>query len=118
MASCALTPAESKIPTSGVLALMLEVNSRLKADDAKCRLMASARAAVLDDGTHAYTVFQQGAGRVDAVAAVYESAKRCANRGLKIKEDLDGKRHFAGLAGVYRGGVGSGVGQEISSPNE
>ncbi len=85
---------------SGVLALMLEADSRLKADDAKCRLMASARAAVLDDGTHAYTVFQQGAGRVDAVAAVYESAKRCANRGLKIKEDLDGKRHFAGLAGV------------------
>jgi len=85
---------------SGVLALMLEADSRLKADDAKCRLMASARAAVLDDGTHAYTVFQQGAGLVDAVAAVYESAKRCANRGLKIKEDLDGKRHFAGLAGV------------------
>jgi len=90
---------------SGVLALMLEKKSKLKPDQAKCRLIASARAAVLDDGTLAYTVFQQGAGRVDAFAAVYEKTSDCANRGLKIKEDVGGRQHFAGLAAVDENGT-------------
>jgi serine protease AprX len=85
---------------SGVLALMLQAEPKLKPDDAKCRLIASARAAVRDDGIHAYTIFQQGAGLVDAVAAVNESAAGCANHDLNIKEDLAGQRHYAGLAGV------------------
>ena len=90
---------------SGVLALMLQAEPKLKADDAKCRLIISARAAVLDDGTHAYTVFQQGAGRIDAVAAVNESASGCANRGMDIKDDINGEKHYAGLAGVDESGT-------------
>jgi serine protease AprX len=85
---------------SGVLALMLQAEPKLKPDDAKCRVIASARAAVLNDGTHAYSIFQQGAGMVDAVAAVNESVAGCANRDLNIKKDLAGLRHYAGLAGV------------------
>ena len=85
---------------SGVLALMLEADSKLQPDDAKCQLMVSARAAELNDGTHAYSVFQQGAGRVDAIAAINESTAGCANRGMNIKDDLSGAMHYAGSAGV------------------
>ena len=55
---------------------------------------------MLNDGTHAYSIFQQGAGMVDAVAAVNESVVRCANHDLNIKDDLAGRLHYAGLAGV------------------
>ena len=91
---------QSTAVVSGVLALMLQAEPRLNPDDAKCRLIASARAAVREDGTHTYSIFQQGAGMVDAVAAVNESVDGCANRDLDIKKDLAGLHHYAGLAGV------------------
>src|SRR6202008_4147960 len=52
--------------TSGVAALMLQVNPSLGPDDVKCRLMSSAHPALTDIGTLAYTIFQQGAGEVNA----------------------------------------------------
>ena len=85
---------------SGVIALMLEADPSLEPDDIKCRLMISARAALRPDGTHAYSVFQQGAGKVYAPGAVAATELGCANQGLDIRSDLDGSRHFAGPAGV------------------
>ena len=67
--------------TTGVVALMLQSDPTLTPDDVKCRLLASARPAVTSSGTLAYSVFQQGAGLINAVAAVNSSATGCANRG-------------------------------------
>ena len=76
--------------TSGVVALMLDVNPNLTPDQVKCRLMDSARPAVKTDGTLAYSVFQQGAGLVNAQDAAYSNAQRlrqrrsqCAARSLR-----------------------------------
>ena len=64
----------------------------------KCRLIAAARPAVKTNGKLAYSVFQQGAGLINAVAAVNSSATNCANRGLDIDADLAGTAHFGGPA--------------------
>ncbi len=90
---------------SGVLALMLHVDPTLSPDQAKCRVLASARIALRDDGTHAYSIFQQGAGLVDAKAAIDESAVDCANQGLDIGKDLAGTEHYAGPSGVDENGT-------------
>lgn len=86
--------------TTGVVALMLQTEPSLRPDDVKCRLLSSARAAVAADGRLAYSVFQQGAGLVDARAAVSSTAKGCANRGLDIAADLAGTAHFGGPANM------------------
>jgi serine protease AprX len=83
---------------SGVVALMLEVNPLLSPDEVKCRLMSSARPALKPDGSLAYSVFQQGAGLVNAHDAVYSTASRCANQGLNLTVDLAGLKHFGGPA--------------------
>ena len=70
----------------------------LTPDDVKCRLLASARPAVTSTGTLAYSVFQQGAGLINAVSAVNSSATGCANHGLNIAADLAGTQHFGGPA--------------------
>ena len=82
--------------TSGVVALMLERSPALSPDDVKCRLMTAAQPAVNSDGTLAYTVFQQGAGLVNAYNAVYGTAKGCANQGLNVAADLFGGQHYGG----------------------
>jgi len=84
--------------TTGVVALMLQSDPSLAPDDVKCRLLASARPAVTSAGTLAYSVFQQGAGLINAVAAVDSSATGCANRGLNVAADLAGTQHFGGPA--------------------
>ena len=84
--------------TTGVVALMLQSDPSLAPDDVKCRLLASARPAVTSAGTLAYSVFQQGAGLINAVSAVNSSATGCANRGLNIAADLAGTQHFGGPA--------------------
>jgi hypothetical protein len=84
--------------TTGVVALMLQADPALAPDDVKCRLIASARPAVNSNGTLAYSVFQQGAGLINAVAAVNSSASGCANVGLNIAADLAGTQHFGGPA--------------------
>ncbi len=83
---------------SGVVALMLQADPSLAADDVKCRLMASARPAVAADGTLAYSVFQQGAGMIHAQDAVTATESGCANGGLDVAQDLAGTRHYGGVA--------------------
>jgi hypothetical protein len=43
-------------------------------------------------------VFQQGAGLVNAYAAVYSQAANCANQGLDIAKDIAGTAHYGGPA--------------------
>ncbi len=78
--------------TTGVVALMLQADPSLTPDTVKCRLLASTRPAVNAQGKLAYSVFQQGAGLINAVAAVNSSAIGCANRGLNSQADLAGTR--------------------------
>ena len=80
---------------SGVAALMLQKDPSLSPDDVKCRLMASAKAAI-SDGKATYSLLQQGAGLIDAVAALDSNAEDCANQGLDLKADLAGIAHFKG----------------------
>jgi subtilisin family serine protease len=84
--------------TSGVVALMLQTNPTLTPDNLKCRLMAAARPAITSTGTLAYSVFQQGAGLINAVAAVNASVTGCANVGLDVAADLAGTVHVGGPA--------------------
>jgi len=84
--------------TSGVVALMLQSHPTLTPDEVKCRLLASARPAVSSSGTLAYSVFQQGAGLINAVSAINSSATGCANKGLNVSADLAGTEHFGGPA--------------------
>jgi subtilisin family serine protease len=83
---------------SGVAALMLQHEPWLSPDDVKCRLMASARPALDATGKPSYTVFQQGAGLVDAYAAVHGTASGCGNPGLNVDLDLAGQAHYSGPA--------------------
>ncbi len=85
---------------SGIVALILEQNPELSPDEVKCRLMATARAAVDSSGQLAYSVFQQGAGMVSAVDAADSTASHCANQGLDIDNDLRGRAHYGGPANV------------------
>ena len=83
---------------SGIAALMVSEDSSLSPDDIKCRLMSTARPAVNDDGSLAYSVFQQGAGLVNALDAVQSGATDCANQGLNLSKDLAGRSHYGGPA--------------------
>ena len=56
---------------SGIAALMIQHDPYLTPDEVKRRLMETARPAVDDRGQLAYSVFQQGAGLVNAHDAVY-----------------------------------------------
>jgi hypothetical protein len=89
---------------SGIAALMLEAEPGLTPDQVKCKLIAGARPAVNPDGSLAFSVFQQGAGLVNARAAVEATEYDCANRGLDIDADLAGTRHFGGRANQHADG--------------
>jgi serine protease AprX len=84
--------------TSGAVALMLQVNPGLTPDAVKCRLMSGAHPAVNANGTLAYSVFQQGAGLVNAHDAVYGTVSNCANQGVNVLLDLAGLQHYGGPA--------------------
>jgi serine protease AprX len=84
--------------TSGVVALMLQANPTLTPDQLKCQLLSSATALVGKKGEATYSVFQQGAGLVNANAAVQSQAANCANIGLNINNDIAGTAHYGGPA--------------------
>jgi len=88
---------------SGVVALMMQKQWRTP-DDVKCGLLATARPAVKSGGGRAYSVFQQGAGLVDAVEAALSTERGCANRGMDVALDLSGARHYGGPANRDAGG--------------
>ena len=75
---------------SGVVALMLQKSPNLTNDQVKYRLMRTARSAV-DPQTNEpiYSVWEQGAGLVDARDAIHSSATNVANYGLDIERDLN-----------------------------
>jgi serine protease AprX len=89
---------QSAAVVSGVVALMLQAQPFLTPDQVKCKLMSSARPAVDGTGKLAYTVFQQGAGQVDAFGAIFSQNYGCANVGLNIANDIAGTQHYMGPA--------------------
>jgi serine protease AprX len=87
----------SAAQVSGVVALMLAQNPVLTPDQVKYRLLASALPAITPDGKPAFSVWQQGTGRVNAYKAVYGNLIGTANQGLDINADLSGTQHFVGF---------------------
>jgi len=82
---------------TGIAALIIGNDPYITPDDVKCRIMSTARTA--NDGDKmTYSPFSQGAGLVNAYAAVKSSATGCANNGLSVEDDLLGITHFAGPA--------------------
>jgi len=90
---------------TGIVALMLSDDSTLTPDDVKCRLVTTAQPAILDDGTPAYSVFQQGAGLVNAQTALNSQQTQCANQSIDIALDLSGAQHYAGPAAQDENGA-------------
>jgi len=91
--------------TSGAVALMLQNDPSLTPDQVKCKLMASAQPAVNPSNHLAYSIFQQGAGMINVLAATSTSALNCANQGLNIAADLAGTEHFGGAANETANGT-------------
>ena len=74
---------------SGIVALMLQANPDLTNDEVKYQLMATARPAIDPaTGDPAYSPWEQGAGLVDADAAVFSAETGAANTGMDIALDL------------------------------
>jgi serine protease AprX len=84
--------------TSGIVALMLDAEPSLTPDEVKCRLIDTAHTALDDQGNLGFSVFQQGAGVVNAFDAVNSTASGCANGGLDVSADLADTSHFIGTA--------------------
>ena len=92
---------------SGIVALMLQANPGLTNEQVKYRLMATARPAVDEaTGKPAYSIWEQGAGLVDARQAVLcdsAPAEACAlgiaNEGMDITRDLATNEHYWGFTG-------------------
>lgn len=85
---------------SGVAALLLTQDPSLTPDQVKCRLIDSAHSAQNNDGTLAYSVFQQGSGLVNARDALNSNSTDCANQSLDIARDLSGEEHYYGPANI------------------
>jgi serine protease AprX len=94
---------QSAAVVSGIAALIISQNDGISPDDVKCKLMSSALSATVD-GENVYSVFQQGAGLVDAVNAVESDASGCANAGLDVAKDLSGEEHYGGPATMNESG--------------
>ena len=85
--------------TTGVAALILSKNPGLSPDQVKYRLMQTAFPWVDPATTRAgYSIWQQGAGRINAPDAVFAQVKGSANGGLDIRADLSGAKHFEGYS--------------------
>ncbi len=93
---------QSTAVTSGIVALLLQEDPTLSPDDVKCRLLSSAIAgANSETDEYTYSVFQQGAGFVNAERAVNSDTVGCANRGMNIEQTLTAQtkyQHYVGPA--------------------
>jgi subtilisin family serine protease len=87
---------------SGVAALTLSQNPNLTPDQVKFRLMYSALPWVnLEQDNAVYSLWQQGAGRVNAPDAVFADMDGEANPGMDIHADLNGEQsdsHYEGYS--------------------
>ena len=87
----------SSAVVSGIVALMLEKHPNLTPDQVKYRLTLTARPQFSESsGEMAYSIWQQGAGRVWAPEAVSTHAQGVANQGLDLDADLAGTTHYEG----------------------
>jgi serine protease AprX len=84
--------------TAGVVALMIQQDPSLTPDEIKCRLMSSASQAKKQNGELAFSVFAQGAGLINASAAINTTVVGCANSGLNIANDINLRSHYFGPA--------------------
>lgn len=75
---------------SGAVALMLQAQPNLTNDQVKYRLKATARLAVdQTSGRAAYSIWEQGAGFVQTIAAVTGTTTEASNQNLDLATDLD-----------------------------
>ncbi|NJO56386.1 MAG: S8 family serine peptidase, partial [Rhodospirillales bacterium] len=82
---------------SGVAALMLQAKPHLTNDQVKFQLMMTARPSVdAATGKLTHSIWEQGAGLVDAEAALQTSVVGSANAGMDINLDLTGATHYWG----------------------
>jgi serine protease AprX len=90
---------QSAAVVSGVAALTLSKNPHLTPDEVKYRLTATALPWIDLNTTEAlYSMWQQGAGRVNSPDAVFGNAQGKANWDLDIQADLAGTQHFEGYS--------------------
>ncbi len=84
---------------SGIAALVIAQHPDITPDQVKYRLMVTAIPWV-DTATQqaGYSVWQQGAGRVNAPDAIFSNAAGSANTGLNIEADLAGQTHYEGYS--------------------
>jgi serine protease AprX len=87
----------SAATVSGIVALMLRDHPELTPDQVKYRLTMTARPQFSEaTGEMAYSIWQQGAGRVWAPEAVSTDVQGAANQGMDIDADLAGTTHYEG----------------------
>jgi len=84
--------------TAGVVALMIQQDPSLTPDEIKCRLMSSASQATKQNGELAFSRYAQGAGLINASAAIDATIVGCANNGLDISNDINLRNHYVGPA--------------------
>jgi serine protease AprX len=84
---------------SGIAALVLSKNPGLAPDQVKYRLMYTAYPWIDLTTTDAlYSMWQQGAGRVNAPDAVFGGITGQANYGMDINADIAGTQHYEGFS--------------------
>jgi hypothetical protein len=86
---------------SGIAALTLSQNPDLTPDQVKYRITQTALPWVVPDlnpSEALYSMWQQGAGRVNAPDAVFSASMDNANFGLNVEEDVQGNMHYQGYS--------------------
>ncbi|WP_083470044.1 S8 family peptidase [Herpetosiphon geysericola] len=88
---------------SGIVALLIQDEPTLSNNQIKARLTGTAQVATLDNGQAAYSMWQQGAGKVIPTAVVDGSNTGSANAGMDLTTDLivssnpdDTSNHYQG----------------------
>jgi serine protease AprX len=108
---------------SGIAALVIAQNPDLTPDEVKYRLMITALPWIDGDPAEPeslvalYSMWQQGAGRVNALDAVFETISGEANIGMDIAADLAGDLHYEGFSYyIYDDEAGTGEFRLRSDP--
>ena len=86
---------QSAAVVSGVAALIIQAYPGIRPDDVKCKIMHSAKMA-RSKNKYNYSPLIQGSGMVNAYDAIRSNAWGCANQGLSVRKDIEGKQHFVG----------------------